>query len=304
MEQSFIAWLQGRQKELPQVALGIGDDAAIIDSLRGPLVVSVDTVIDGVDFLLDQHGAKLAGRKALAVNLSDMAAMAARPIAIVVALSLPEENATRLAGEIFEGIIPLAKQYGVAVAGGDISCYRGPLSITITILGEAHPQGSTLRSGAQPGDALVVTGSFGGSILGKHLDFSPRVVVAHSLRNLFDIHAAIDVSDGLSLDLDRLCAASSVGVELDLATIPLAEAAHERAKTSGSTPFDHAWGDGEDFELILAVPADQVQALLEFPDPVPRTRIGTFTGRTGLWAKEAGSFRRLSPQGFIHGTRG
>lgn len=303
MEQSFIAWLKGRQAKLPQVSVGIGDDAAVIAGNFGDLIMAVDTVIEGVDFLLAEHGAKRAGRKALAVNLSDLAAMAAEPIAALVALSLPQENATRIAAEVYEGMLPLAEEFSVSIAGGDISVYNGPLAISVTILGKAHGRGSTLRRGAESGDAVIVTGSFGGSLLGKHLDFQPRVRAAIELRNRFDIHAAMDVSDGLSLDLDRLCAASGVGVELDLDTIPCSPAAEERSRLTGKTPFDHAWGDGEDFELILAVPADQADDVLASDAGVPLTRIGTFTGRTGLWSKETGHFRRLSPHGYVHGQR-
>jgi thiamine-monophosphate kinase len=285
---------------LPQVEVGIGDDAAIID-LSGKLVVSVDTVIDGVDFILGEHGARRAGRKGLAVNLSDLAAMAAKPIAALVALSLPDQDSTRIAAEVYEGMLPLAKEYGIALAGGDLSCYAGPLSISVTILGEAHPRGSTLRKGASIGDAIVVTGSFGGSLMGKHLDFEPRVRAARELRNRFDIRAAIDVSDGLSLDLDRLCAASGIGAELVCSQIPIDPSAELRAKTSGQTPFDHAWGDGEDFELILIVPAEQLPGILTTDVGVPLSHIGNITSRTGLWANERGQFRRLSPRGYLHG---
>ncbi len=303
MEQSFIAWLKGRQADLPQVTVGIGDDCAVITPTQSDLIAAVDTVIDGVDFILAEHGARRAGRKSLAVNLSDLAAMAARPTAALVSLSLPNAGATQLAAEVFEGLLPLAKQYGVSLAGGDISCYDGPLAISVTILGSAHPRGSTLRKGALPGDAILVTGSLGGSLLGKHLDFEPRIEAAIKLRDRFDIHAAIDISDGLSLDLDRLCAASGVGAELDLATIPISPAAFERSETSGMTPFDHAWGDGEDFELIIAAPADQAAEIVKADIGVQVTQIGTFTGRTGLWSKEASQFKRLSPRGFIHGRK-
>ncbi len=302
MEQSFIAWLKGRQASLPQVKVGIGDDAAVIGSMPSDLIAAVDTIIDGVDFLLSEHGAQRAGRKSLAVNLSDLAAMAATPLAALVSLSLPESNATRLAAEVFEGMLPLAEEFGVSIAGGDISVYNGPLAISVTILGRAHARGSTLRRGAQVGDAVIVTGAFGGSILGKHLDFQPRVHAAVQLRERFDIHAAIDASDGLSLDLDRLCAASGIGVELDLSRIPISPDAHTRAISTGKTPFEHAWGDGEDFELILAVPSEEVAQILATNVDVPLTQIGTFTSRTGLWSHEQGSFKRLSPHGYIHGN--
>ena len=181
-----------------------------------------------------------------------------------------------------------------------MSTYDGPLSISITILGWTEKP--WLRTGAEEGDALFVTGALGGSLLGRHLRPEPRVELAAKLKDKVNVHAAIDVSDGFSLDLDRMLAASRMGAELELETLPISEAAHQFAEKSGRTPLEHAWSDGEDFELIFCV-APEEAAIIESTDwGVPVTRVGRVVGRTGLWKRVATSkFERVFPQGFVHG---
>lgn len=305
MEQSFLAWLRGRLRELPTVAVGVGDDAAVIDIPAGnQLVATTDTIIDGVDFLVSQHSLRDVGYKAIAVNLSDIAAMGALPKSALVTLSLPSRDATRTAAGVYEGILECCKEYQVAVAGGDISVYEGPLSISVTLLGTVPTGGAWLRSGAKEGDAIVLTGAVGGSLLGRHLRPVPRVQLASRLRSLIAVHAAMDISDGLSLDLDRLCAASGVGAELELAKIPIHEDALKRAASpQGRKAIEHALGDGEDFELILALDANEFDALQTTAPEFALHRIGTFVGRTGIWSRTANDMKRLSPSGFVHGER-
>ena len=316
MEQSFLAWLRGRSQGLPQETLGIGDDAAILQwptSNGGGtnLVLATDQIVDQVDFLLDAQPLDKIGRKSVLINLSDMAAMAATPRSILVTLTLPRENATQIAAGIYEGILAVANEYQLSIAGGDITVYDGPAAVSVTIVGSVPENRRWLRSGAEEGDAIVVTGALGGSILGRHLEPRPRVAAALKLASEFNIHAAIDVSDGLSLDLDRLCAASGVGAEFELSRIPLHEDALTLAQQDGQSAIDHAWGDGEDFELILAVSRSELAAVLSSDVGVPLTQIGTFTGRTGLWSRQADAdgkkstnqLVRMSPRGFIHGRR-
>lgn len=304
MEQSFLAWLRGRQRSLPQVAVGIGDDAAVIDWNGKQVVSCVDTITDAVDFLSDEHSLADIGHKALAVNLSDLAAMAADPVSALVALSLPSENATQTASGVFEGILKTAAEYSLAISGGDITCYEGPLSISITLIGSVDVGKAWLRSGALPGDAVCVSGTLGGSILQHHLRFKPRVEMARQMREKFDIHAAIDISDGLLLDLDRLCAASGCGVELDLPSIPISDDAQHLAGRDGGAALDHALGDGEDYELAFTLPEPQVEDLIASePAGVKITKIGTITSRTGLWSKLPNRLERLLPRGFVHGSQ-
>lgn len=305
MEAEFIHWLRERLPRHPRLLLGPGDDAAILDWRRqAGCVVTVDLVSDGVDFLLPQVDPRRVGHKALAVNLSDLAAMAARPVAAVVALCLPRQGALPLAQQIYEGMIPLAERFELAIAGGDTNCWDGPLAISVTAIGEVTQRGPLVRSGARPGDAIVVTGRFGGSRLGHHLDFVPRVDEALQLAAEFPLHAGLDCSDGLSLDLSRLAAESRCGAVIELDRVPLADAAHAWARqcAGGTTALDHALGDGEDFELILAVPAAAARDMIaRQPLACGLTQIGQFVAEPGLWQQDAlGNRRPLAPRGYEH----
>ncbi len=320
MESQFIAWLGTRLREHRALRLGPGDDAAVVRLGDGcETVVTTDLLTDGVDFDLAAAAPRRVGREALAVNLSDLAAMAARPVAAVIALALPRSGGLQLAQELYEGLLPLADEFDVAIAGGDTNSWDAPLAIAITLFGAAGPKGPLTRSGARPGDRILVTGALGGSILGRHFDFAPRVREAQLLSERYDLHAGIDVSDGLSLDLSRLAAASGCGALLDLDRIPIAPAAHElaaRELAAGAqtaqhpgalpakplSPLDHALGDGEDFELILAMPPAEADRLLaDQPLAVPLTAIGQFVEGAGLWRQLAdGGRRELAPRGWQH----
>ena len=302
MEHSFLAYLRGRCRKLSQVTIGIGDDAAILESVSGQQVACVDQIIDGVDFLSDQHSLADVGYKSVAINLSDMAAMGGKPLSILVTLSLPKQNSTRIAGQVYEGILEAAAEFHLSIAGGDISTYDGPLAISVTLLGCVEHGQAFLRSGAMQGDAILVSGAVGGSIRGRHLRPVPRLELAQRLQQSVVVTSAIDISDGLSLDLDRLCAASGLGAELDTEKIPIHEDARTLAKSSGRTPFQHAWSDGEDFELLITMSQKHADSLAGQNMGAPLTQIGNIVGRTGLWQRQQGKLKRLSPQGYIHGS--
>lgn len=308
MELEFLAWLARRLPVDPRLRLGPGDDAAVLrlaDSAE--CVLTSDLVADGVDFHLAEVGPRRVGRKALAVNLSDAAAMACRPITALVSLLLPQSGGLHLAQEIFEGLLPLAERYGVSIAGGDTNSWPGKLALCITLVAEPTERGALRRSGAQPGDRILVTGSFGGSITGRHLDFEPRVSEAMRLHSNYELHAGLDCSDGLALDLWRMTDASGCGALLDLERIPISTAAtalaeRERAHQlpAARTALDHALGDGEDFELILAVPPGEAARILsDQPLGVPITDIGRIVSSPGLTAKLAdGTIKTLEPSGW------
>jgi thiamine-monophosphate kinase len=303
MEAEFLSWLRSRLPAHPRLRLGVGDDAAILQLAQdGRCVVTSDMLNDGVDFLWGQCAGPLVGRKSLAVNLSDLAAMAARPLAAVISLALPRQHALAVACQLYEGLLPLADEFGVAIAGGDTNVWDGPLAISITAIGEATERGPLLRSGARPGDAILVTGRLGGSLLGRHFHFTPRVREALLLNERYALHAGIDISDGLSLDLSRLAQASGCGAVLELAALPLDDDAYRLAAQDGATPCEHALADGEDFELLLAVPPDEARRLLaDQPLPVPVTRIGSFLDQPGLWAADPdGQTQPLTPRGYEH----
>jgi thiamine-monophosphate kinase len=305
MERQFISWLRERLPPHPLLRLGPGDDAAVL-RMAGvdECVVTVDLLTDHVDFELAQLDPRRAGRKALAANLSDLAAMAAKPLAALIALALPRQGAMELATALYEGMLPLAEQYELAIAGGDTNSWDGPLAISITLLGGVTGSGPLCRSGARPGDRILVTGSFGGSILGRHLDFEPRVREAMALNTRYELHAGIDVSDGLSLDLAHILEESRCGAVLLADAVPIADDARRLADklADGSTALDHALSDGEDFELILAVPPPEARRMLtEQPIGVPLCDIGEFVVEPGLWLQRSeGGRAQLAPRGWEH----
>jgi thiamine-monophosphate kinase len=246
----------------------------------------------GVDFLLEQVDPQLVGRKALGVNLSDLAAMAAVPVAAFVSLVLPKRGTSKLSAlelaiQLYLGMAPLAARYGITIAGGDTNTWDGPLAINITAIGQTTAHGPLTRSAAQVGDQILVTGSLGGSILGKHLEFEARVAEALLLHDRYALHAGMDISDGLALELDL---------------IPISDAACHICRLDGGDPIQCALSDGEDFELLLAVPPDAARDILSVqPLEIPVTRIGEVVAEPGLWQVSSdGSRGHLAARGFEH----
>ena len=307
MESEFLGWLRTRLPQSPWLRLGPGDDAAVLrlgKTGEADVIVTVDLLTDGVDFRVGSDDPRRIGRKALAVNLSDLAAMAAVPRAIVIAAALPRNGALELACSLYEGLLPLAERYQVAIAGGDTNTWNGGLVLSVTAFGVPGPGGMLVRSGARPGDEILVTGPFGGSILGHQFDFEPRVDEALLLMQRYTLHAGIDCSDGLARDLGRLCEASGCGAEVQLDQVPIAPAAFELSNQRGDgvTPLEHALHDGEDFELILAVPPHQsAKILADAPLNTPLTRIGRFIREPGLWQIDASGKRSpMAAKGYEH----
>jgi thiamine-monophosphate kinase len=308
MEAEFVQWLTQRLGQQGDVTVGIGDDAAVyppgVDLKQHPAqqVVTTDLLCEGVHFVSTETSRRAIGRKALAVNLSDMAAMAARPRAAVVALLWPRDEPWSAAQELYEGLIALADQYQVTIAGGDTNSWQGPLVINVTLFGDALDHGVLRRNGAQVGDAIVVTGRLGGSLAGHHLRFEPRVKEAQRLHQRYELHAGMDLSDGLLLDLSRLTEASGVGAELDLSAIPISEAAVQLSRSGGTSALQHALEDGEDFELLLVVPPEVAESLLaDQPIDCGVTRIGSVIQRRGLWQRGAqGQQTALPVRGYLH----
>jgi thiamine-monophosphate kinase len=285
-----------------------GDDAAVLRPPAGRrTVVTVDMLMEGVDFLLGADCSPRAiGHKALAVSLSDLAAMGSRPEAAVVAVALPRRGGVALGRELQAGIAAVAATFDVALAGGDTNTWDGPLVVSTTALGSVAPGGAWRRDGARPGDLLVASGRFGGSLLGRHLAVAPRCREAAAIAGQFAVHAAIDVSDGLSLDVARLAAASGLAAVLDLAAVPVHPDAEAMAARPGDgrSPLDHALADGEDFELVLAMPPAEARRLLDAAEAltpgVPLSIIGELTSGAGLFARTADGRRPLSARGYQH----
>jgi thiamine-monophosphate kinase len=312
VERDFVAWLTRRQSPDPRLAAGLGDDAAVFSPFASGarLVAAVDAITDRVDFHIDATTPEAVGHKALGVNLSDLAAMAAAPLAYLAALVLPRDggaghDAAGLARGIHEGMARLAQRHGAVLAGGDTNTWDGPLAVSVTVLGLVGARGPLRRCGALPGDVLLVTGPLGGSLSGRHLAVAPRVSEMQELHGRHALHAAIDLSDGLALDASRLAEASGCGVELDLAAIPVHDDARAMAQKSGRSPLQHALGDGEDFEILIAAPADQVAAILSAPPSGLRiAAIGRCVPEAGLWQRDAqGNRSPLPATGYEHQGR-
>jgi thiamine-monophosphate kinase len=262
-------------------------------------------LMDGRHFRLDQDGPEAAGYKAMAVNLSDIAAMAARPVAAVVAVALPRSGGRsfEVAKGLHAGLSDAAGRFGVALVGGDTNAWDGPLVISLTVLGETTDRGAVRRSGARPGDAVFVTGPLGGSLLGRHLKPTPRVAEALALHAAAPLHALIDLSDGLSSDLTHILEESgNFGAVLDVGSIPVHPDAERMSRSDGRTLLDHALNDGEDFELCLTVAPDDAVRLGASPPPPARLfRVGEIIASPGLWLRESdGSLTRIEPAGFDH----
>lgn len=304
-EFGLIEWIRRRTASLPKVRLGIGDDAAEIDisADSGSILVATDMLIEGRHFTLDTATPRQVGYKAMGVNLSDIAAMAGKPIAAFVSVALPRSHGIEIARELYLGLEDSAREHQVAIAGGDTNSWHGPLVCSVTIVGEPTPPRAVTRRGAKPGDHIFVTGSLGGSLKGRHLSPVPRIKEARSIHRLMSIHAMIDISDGLTADLGHILEESGgLGAILDADSIPIhADAIFESAR-DGRTPLEHALGDGEDFELCFTVdPADSERLRSESIGGFKPIPIGVIRPEPGIALRSAdGSIRDITPKGFDH----
>ena len=252
-ERELINWIhQQGGTDSEGILVGPGDDCAVLASGDGVLLVTVDQVLDGVHVDIARDGGRAAGRKAMARNLSDIAAMAGMPFVAVASVTLPKGD-DALGREIYAGLRDAAQAFGCPIVGGDVATWDHPLAISVTVLGKM-PAGREpiLRSGARAGDAICVTGVLGNSWpSGRDLTFTPRLAEADELVSRATPTAMIDLSDGLARDLRHVCTASGCGAMLDADAIPLAPGADLPA----------ALGDGEDYELLFTVPRDEAELL-------------------------------------------
>jgi thiamine-monophosphate kinase len=226
-----------------RVIMGPGDDCAVVlPPMKGErLLLKTDTVVEGVHFTADT-APRLIGRKAMARVISDFAAMAATPCHALITLIAPPETPVKRVLSIYAGLRGMAEEYGVNIVGGETS--RGDqMIITVSMTGTAPAKDWVSRNGAREGDFLFVTGQLGGSIRGKHLRFRPRVKEAHWIAANMPVKAMMDLSDGLAKDLPRMAACCDVGFQVVNEAVP---------RTRGCT-LAQALGDGEDYELLLAV---------------------------------------------------
>jgi thiamine-monophosphate kinase len=289
------------------VLTGPGDDCAVLDvGIPGKrLLFKTDAVVEGIHFEKGTAGERV-GHKALARCLSDVAAMAGTPTHAVVTLALPERFDPEYVDAIYSGLNRLANRYDVGIVGGETTANPERLLISVALIGTVAPERLVLRSGAASGDALFVTGELGGSMEGKHLDFEPRLREAQWLAHHAPIRAMIDLSDGLASDLRHLLGQSGCGAELLTSAVPLSPAARRNTarESARKPPLLAALTDGEDFELLFAVPArDAVRVLDGWKKVFPEVRlscIGKVTAQPGIFLRDKDGTRPFTAHGYVH----
>jgi thiamine-monophosphate kinase len=325
-ELDLLRQIRGRVRRSTGVALGIGDDCALLRVRPGEeIAVTTDLSIDGRHFRVGWHPPESVGHRTLARGLSDLAAMGARPVAAFVSLGLPKElvkagrTGRSWVSRFYDGLLGLAEEHHTTLAGGDLA--ESPLALADVVLVGAVPRGhALLRSGAKPGDAVYVTGALGGAAAGldklaglaetstgkkqvrlpdrwrvllqTHLYPQPRLAQGEWLRRYKIAAAAIDLSDGLSTDLAHICEESGVGAEVDAAALPI---------SVGAT-LERALHGGEDYELLFtARPGKRVPSKIA---GVPITRIGRITearrGKEPITLLTAEGPRPLTRRGWEH----
>jgi thiamine-monophosphate kinase len=257
-EREFTSWLAGFFTPPPgRGVLGIGDDAAVVVNRAPHTVAACDPVVEGVHFTPDAP-LRLVGRKAVHRNLADLAAMGATFDYALVSVLWPAARPARDLTTLMRGVRDGVERHGGYVVGGDTASTKGPLTVTVTVLGHATHR-VLPRDGARAGDAIHVSAPLGGSILGHHLRFVPPLALGAALARRTTVSAMMDISDGLTLDLATLLRASShaagmpLCAHLDGTRIPISAAARKLARQSGKAPIEHALGDGEDHALLFTM---------------------------------------------------
>ena len=327
-EHALIARITARLAMPPWVAVGPGDDAAVIQPVRGALdVLTTDAQVDGIHFDLRFVPPDAVGHRALAVNLSDLAAMGAEPRAAVLSLALPEDTSVETVDRFLDGFLELAQQHKTALIGGNITRTGGPWVADVTALGSVRPRRILLRSGARPGDAVYVTGSPGSAAIGlrllravaepdqlagirstwpdsaeRYLQPEPRIRAGLLLGRNRAASSCMDLSDGLADGLRQVAAASGVGMSIDASALPVAEEVARWHAQHGGDPLGTVLGGGDDYELLFTVRPSQrgrLRMVRQQLGNLPVTRIGVVTKGSDIVVATADGSRPL-PQGFEH----
>ena len=307
------------------IPIGIGDDAAVIEPARGELdVLTTDSLIEGVHFRRDWTALDAVGYKALAVNVSDLAAMGAAPRAALLSLALPPDLALDAFDALLDGFLRLATQMNVPLAGGNLSQSPGPLVVDVTLLGSARRRRVLTRSAARPGDELYVTGSLGAAATGLAIrrnaqidatvnaEFAacvaryerpePRLRWGLTVARNRAASACVDLSDGLADAVTQIAEASGVGAVVVAAELPIHAGTTQWATLTGGQAVPLAMSGGEDYELLFAVPKKRRSRFLAIAralKDVPVTRVGRVTAEPGLWLERDGQIEPLG-RGFVH----
>ncbi|UCD50466.1 MAG: thiamine-monophosphate kinase [Phycisphaerales bacterium] len=300
-EDRITAWFKDQRRLDPVTfPIGIGDDMAEIRlGQAASVLITTDMLLDGSHFDLRTATLEQAGYKAMAASLSDCAAMATIPLAAVVAVALPPGFGTEQLKALHAGIARAADKYDCPLVGGDITSWKGshPFAVSVTMLSRRADNAPIRRCGAQAGDVICVTGSLGGSVYRKHLEFEPRVKEALRIAQTVTVHAMMDISDGLSTDLNRICEQRGVGAVIEAASLPISDDARRQPD-----PLKAALDDGEDFELLFTLAPDEGKRLLQaWEGPVAITPVGRIAEAEGMWLRTLdGQVVPLEPGGYDH----
>jgi len=335
-ERGLLEYLRARIPRGEGVTIGVGDDTAMVETGARTLVTT-DSLVEGVHFLREWTPAKLLGRKALSINLSDIAAMAGVPSFATISLCLPRLLPFAFVDELYDGLLERAAEVGVSLVGGNLSSAEGPVVIDVTLLGRGGEH-VLRRDGALPGDLAVVTGTLGAAAAGTrllrqgarltaegaleatgvwtqssaeavrhclkaHLDPSPPLAFARALGEQSVAHAAIDVSDGLSGDLLTMCQASGVAAWLDIASVPVDPRMAGLERARGGDSLALALHGGEDYQLLMAVAPSQFENLKDLAVVwnLPLSVVGEFSeGPPGLSVRGESGLTPLEPGAFDH----
>ncbi len=312
-------------KPAKDLVLGIGDDAAVFDTTAGhATVVTTDVLTEGVHFDLSYFSYYDLGWRALAANLSDIAAMAAVPRFALFSIGLTERVAVEAVEQLFSGARALADRFAVSIIGGDTTASPDRTFLSVTVIGEVAKAAMTTRSGAQPGDTIFVTGDVGGAMAGfkalrakqahpparishiidRHLRPLPRIAEAQYLTRNLAISAMIDISDGVASEVGHICRNSQTGAEVWTSQLPIHDETMHIASENNENARDYALHGGEDFELLFAARREQATILAQFRQKfgVTCTAIGKITeAEKGIrFLDQDGRELALSQTGYSH----
>ena len=322
-ERDLIAAIRARVTAPPWLSVGIGDDAAVAVPVRGALeILTTDALIESIHFDRRLSAPADIGWKALAVNLSDVAAMGAAPRLALLSLGIPDDVSDSDIDELLDGFLALAADAGVALAGGNVTRSPGPLIVDVTVTGAARPRHVLTRGGAAAGDELYVSGVVGAaaaglaawqsggdpgiagmeSCIGRHRRPEPRVRLGMLLGRNRAASACMDLSDGLADAVRQIATASGTGARIEAASLPIPDAAREWYSRAGVDPAVAATAGGDDYELLFAVPRrrrGRLATVARQARGVPVTRIGVLTREADLLLVRDGAVEPLAT-GFEH----
>jgi thiamine-monophosphate kinase len=327
-ESQIISRLKDLSRVDKRVLVGIGDDAAVIqspgDSGERDLLACCDLMVEGVHFRAEWAPPRLLGAKALAVNLSDIAAMGGVPKFAMVSVALPHKFSTEFIDEVFRGLFDLAEASGVSIIGGDTSSSPDSFFIDVSVIGECATGKAITRGGANIGDSIYVSGSLGASALGlslleeglrlgdgsdfqdallKHLKPEPRLSLGRALGEAGLATAMIDISDGLSTDLWHLLDESKCGAVIDAGAIPIADCVSRSSQRElTANPLQLALNSGEEYELLFTVTRENAANIEQLSNAlvVPITRIGEVVASGGLQLETGDRLESLPRSGYEH----